>query len=66
MAHWLRNNWRITLFYKREYWVCIDALCYFWGASVDTVGMIEFALPCVTYFVFAFIGLFLPGLMLKK
>ena len=38
----------------------------FGGASVDTVGMIEFALPCVTYFVFAFIGLFLPGLMLKK
>ena len=32
----------------------------FGGASVDTVGMIEFALPCVTYFVFAFIGLFLP------
>ena len=36
------------------------------GASVMTVGQAQFLFPCMSVFIFALVGLMLPGLMLKK
>ena len=36
------------------------------GASVMTVGQAQFLFPCMSVFLFALVGLMLPGLMLKK
>ena len=36
------------------------------GAPVTTVGQAQFLLPCLSVFLFAFVGLMLPGMKLKN
>jgi len=36
------------------------------GASLTIVGQAEFLFPCLSVFLFAFVGLMLPGMTLKK